>query len=70
MHNKVAMDKFMSDHGILNDVQIESLGPNKDAKGHEDRILVSIWLIHQEDLRFFISPMLKEVMAQFCLTFM
>ncbi|GFS33071.1 hypothetical protein Acr_00g0026180 [Actinidia rufa] len=72
IYDKVAMNKFRSDHGIPNDVRIERLEPNKDAnlvEGHEDCILVLIWLIYQKDLRFPISSMLKEVMVQCRLTF-
>ena len=35
-----------------------------------DRILVRTWLVYQARLRFLISPLLKEVMARCCLTFM
>ena len=67
------MAQFRSDHDIPHDVLIESLGPNEEAaivESHGDRIHVRTWLIHQVDLRFPISPLLKEVMARCRLTFM
>ena len=43
VHDEFAMNKFRSDHSILDDVRIERLGSNKDAnveEGHGDHILV------------------------------
>ncbi|GFY89145.1 hypothetical protein Acr_06g0010850 [Actinidia rufa] len=71
-NNDAALNKFMADHGILDDIQIEWSGPNEDAnlvKGNKDRIPVRIWMIHQVGLRFFISLILEEVMARYRLTF-
>ena len=45
VHDEFAMNKFRSDHSILDDVRIERLGSNKDAnveEGHGDHILVHI----------------------------
>ena len=66
------MTKFRSDHDIPNDVLIERPCPNKVATvlEVEDCILVCTWLTHQAGLQFLISPMLKEVMACYRLTFM
>ena len=73
VHGEVAINKFMCNHGISNDVQIERSWSNKDAnvvEGLGKRILACIWLIHQAGLRFPISSMLKEVMTRCRLTFM
>ena len=73
MHYDIALNKFRTDHSIPDDIQIERSGPNEDAnlvKGNENRISVQIWMIHHAGLWFSISPMLKEVMACCCLTFM
>ena len=59
--------QFKRDHGILDDVLIEGPGPNvviAIVQGNRDRILVQKWLIYQAELRFPISPLLKEFMAQ------
>ena len=50
-----------------------SLRANEDAnvvEGHWDDILIRTWLIHQADLHFLNSPLLKKVMAWCRLTFM
>ena len=66
-YNDDALDHFRGAHDILDNVRIERSRPNEDAKiveGNENRILVRIWLVHQAGLHFFISPLLKEVMAR------
>ena len=57
-----ALDKFMSDHYISEDVQIKRLRSNEDAnlvEGQGNRILVHIWMIHQAQAPVPISLMLE-----------
>ena len=73
VHDNAATKIFRKDYNIPDDVAIERSGPIKEAhnvEGDGNRILVSIWLIHQAGLKFPISLMLKEVMAQCPLPFM
>ena len=73
VHDDEALNKFRIDHRIPDDAMIERSGPNEIAnfvKGNGDRILVQIWLIHQDWFWFPISPILKAVMARYHLTFM
>ena len=73
VHNNAALDKIKEDHGIPDDIQLERSDPNEDAnlvEGNEDQIAIRIWLIHQDGLQLPISPMLKELMARYHLTFM
>ncbi|GFS41435.1 hypothetical protein Acr_00g0074300 [Actinidia rufa] len=73
VHDDAALNKFRTDHGIPNDVQIDRSRPNEDAnlvEGHGNKILVRICLIQQAGLWFPISRMLKKVMARCRLTFM
>ena len=73
VHDDATLNKFWTDHGIPEDVQIKRPGPNEEAnlvEGHGDRILVRTWLIHQAGLQFPIKLMLKEVMVHCHLTFM
>ena len=60
VHDDVAL--FRIDHGIPKDIQIEHLGPNKDAnlvEGKEDQIPIRTWLIHQAG-PFFPQPNAKR----------
>ena len=69
----VNISKFRRDHGISIKVNIKAPRPCEVActvKGNNDRIPIQIWLIHQLGFRFPISLLLKEVIANFCLTFM
>ncbi|GFZ09225.1 sorting nexin 1 [Actinidia rufa] len=64
VHDDATLNKFRTDHGIPEDVQIEHSGTNKNAnlaEGNGDRIPVRIWLIHQVGLRFPISPIAEGV---------
>ena len=73
VHNDATLNKFKADHDIPGNIQIEQSSPNKDAnlvEGNENQIPVQIFPIHQDGIRFSISSMLKEVMAQCHLTFM
>ena len=66
VHDDAVLNKFKTDHGIPEAVQIDRSGPNEDAnlvEGNRDRIPIWIWLFNQIGLRFPISLMLKEVMA-------
>ncbi|GFZ14169.1 hypothetical protein Acr_24g0003590 [Actinidia rufa] len=52
---------------VVHHLYLERLRPNKVAsvvEGDRDRIPVRTWIIYQVGLRFPISPMLNEVMAQ------
>ena len=73
VHDDATLNKFRTDHGIPVDIQIEHFRPNEKGnlvEGNEDHILVRMWLIHQDGLRFPIRPMLKEVMARCHFNFM
>ena len=76
VHDDVALVQFRSDHDIPHDKLLERPRKTRSQRGsaivegHGDRISVRTWLIHQAGLRFPISPILKEVMARYRLTFM
>ncbi|GFS36236.1 hypothetical protein Acr_00g0044860 [Actinidia rufa] len=73
VHDDDALEKFRRDYDILAYVLIERPGANKDAnmvEGNGTYIPVCIWMIHQANLRFPISPLLKKVMACCQVTYM
>ena len=73
VHDDRAIERFRAIHGIPSNVTIEYLEPNSVPHvvgDNLDCILVNTWLIYQAELRFLINPLLKEVMARCCLTFM
>ena len=60
IHDDVALPQFHADHNIPNDVLIETLGPNEYAnyvEGEGKCIPVWTWLIHQDELKFPLSPL-------------
>ncbi|GFZ06619.1 hypothetical protein Acr_18g0007890 [Actinidia rufa] len=73
VHDDAALALFRKDHEISNAILVERPDSNKVAlmvRRHKDRIPICTWLIHQDKFRFLVSPMLKDVMARYCLTFM
>ena len=73
MHDDTVLARFRRDPEIPNDVLIKRHCPSKVAvmvRGHDDRIPLRTWLIHQASLWVLVSPMFKEVMARCGLTFM
>ena len=73
VHDNVALAQFYKDCNILDDILTQRPDPNEDVNLVErevNHIPVCTWLIHQVGLKFPLSPLLKEVMALCCLTFM
>ena len=73
VHDDEALAQFSADHNILDDILIERSDPNDDAdwiEGEGNRTPIQTWFIHQAELRFPLSQLLKKVVALCHLTFM
>ncbi|GFS37204.1 hypothetical protein Acr_00g0050620 [Actinidia rufa] len=73
VHDDEALARFCADHRIPDDVVIERPRPNDDAdwvEGKGNRIPIRTWFIHQAELRFSLSKLLKIVISLYGLTFM
>ena len=73
VHDDRAMEMARATHGIPTNVTIERPKTNDVphvVANNPDCIPVHTWLIYQAGLWFSISPLLKEVMAHYRLTFM